>query len=333
MPCPWRERLADLATRTRRNDHAFLVANYNRIGQIYQTRGDLAQAESNFGRACAICQKQLGPNHPYTNQAELGLAQTYAAALNESLPLYHAAPSVIHAATARLEPARTPNPTNPESSPAKQSGSALASAIVSKRTGEVRRAVVPVLVRGLDQATSVPDRLGYIQALARLGPAAQDAVPTLVKVRRATRDPAERQAIDVALTQMGPTVDQSPPVGIKDGCSLFTVQAINETQKALLALARSRGLPVYIETVDGQTDRDSKDREIWAKASAGSICLLIHKDPIRVQIRVPGGLRRDHFNQACQDKLQTLIEHSFKAHKNDQALLRATRFLCESAGK
>ncbi len=402
-------KLPELARRAQKNDETFVVANLNRIGQIYQTQGDLSRAASNYSQARAICETKLGPDHPCTNQADNSLAQVYRSALNNP---YVTTPRAEHkfmgSATqtplpehqpAQLTPASgnkyvfSPDPrANRDSAPRNAS---LAAAIVHKQTGEVRRSVVPPLVRGLRQATSAQDRLAYVQALARLGPAAQDAVPTLAELLRQSQDTAERQAIVKALGQMGPSVDRALPVlveatncncpevckaavesllvhgpdglvalrrlkeqgavqqqqfaqtaleqaeprqlcvGVKDCCELCTVRTITESQNALQFLARHRSLPVYVELVDDSIPKDPKKRDSEAQqlALAQCVCLLIHKEPARVEVRIPEALQRNTRALALQKKLPELLDKPLKARDYDQALRLATQFLTEVAAK
>jgi len=276
-----------------------------------------------------------------------------------------------------------------------RNAAALADSIIRKNPGEVRKSVVPALVRGLRQSSCALDRLAYIQALARLGPAAQDAVPVLADVLRQSQDATERQFVVQALGQMGPTADKALSVlveatnsscpqvcqaaaesllsygpeglvalrqlkergevrqqqfartaldraqprqvcvGVKDACELFTVQTITESHNGLLLLARQRELPVYIETVDDSTRKESKDRDAEARklVSAQSVYLLIHKEPARVEIRVPEALRQSGMSLERQKELQTLLDKPLKARDYDQALRLATRFLTEAKAK
>jgi len=392
-----RQQLPELARRAQKNDDSFLVANLNRIGQIYQAQGDLPRAESNYNKARAICQDKFGPDHPCTNQTDCCLAQVYSSALNNpyfatSRPeqgLPGAAYQVTRAGGQLNLPASTHQGAVP------RNAAALADSIIRKHPGEVRKSVVPALVRGLQQSSSALDRLAYIQALARLGPAAQDAVPVLAEVLQKSQDATERQVVVQALGQMGPTADKALTVlveatnsscpevckaaaesllsygpegvvalrhlkdrgevrqqqfaqtaldragprhvcvGVKDACELFTVGTIAESRNDLLLLASQRKLPVYIETVDDSTRKGNKDRDAETRelVSAQSVYLLIHKEPGRVEIRVPEALRQSGLSLARQKELQTLLEKPLKARDYDQALRLTTRFLTETNAK
>jgi hypothetical protein len=94
-----------------------------------------------------------------------------------------------------------------------QTAQALAGSLVRKNPGELRTVVVPTLVSGLRQEGAPPaERLAYIQALARLGPAAREAVPVLANILKQSHDPIEQQAAVYALGQLGPTAEQALPV-------------------------------------------------------------------------------------------------------------------------
>jgi hypothetical protein len=379
-----RQQLPELMQKAHKNDESLLAANFNRMAQICQANGDLTEAESNYCKAREIAETKLGDNHPCTREAVIGLARTYQTALN-SAPLGptrispFAAPrtaSGIHIAMAPIAP--------PRSAPG-----SLGKTIIGKPVGELRKAVVPPLMRGLQQASTAADRLPYIQALTRLGPAARDAVPVLANVLNQSQDTAERQAVVQALGAMGPTADGALPVlveasccscpqvcsaavetlvrcgprgwvalrslnekgdanqkqlaqmvlqrvkpqqvcvGVKDAGELFTIPAITEIQGRLQNLAVTRQLPVYIETTDDATGRSEKkrDTEVQALVSSESVYLLIHKEPARIEIRVPEALQKGRITALQQKELRQRMEQQLKGGNYDQALREAALFL------
>lgn len=156
----------------------------------------------------------------------------------------------------------------------------------------------------------------------------------LVALRRLKEQGAvqQQQFAQTALEQAEP---RQLCVGVKDCCELCTVRTITESQNALQFLARHRSLPVYVELVDDSIPKDPKKRDSEAQqlALAQCVCLLIHKEPARVEVRIPEALQRNTRALALQKKLPELLDKPLKARDYDQALRLATQFLTEVAAK
>lgn len=233
-----------LAKRANLSDAAaFEAGNCNRIGQLYQARGDLGQAESSYVKARDIAENKLGRNHPSANQAELGLAQTYAAALDASADSsstrFAVSSSVGTISPASIE-GRKPEERRGLSVMQRNAALTLASSILSKHPGEVRMVVVPTLLLGLRQCTTPEERRTYIQALARLGPAAREAVPVLEEILKRSRESAEQQAVVQALGQLGPTAGRAVPLLVE--ATRFSCPQVNRRAAEALLNCGPEGL-------------------------------------------------------------------------------------------
>jgi hypothetical protein len=107
----------------------------------------------------------------------------------------------------------TPEQTEWKEQQAARSARALRERITRQDSAETRKVVVPALLDAIQSPfTPAPDRVRYIYALGRLGPAARDAAPVLAeRFRRAapadrkapSLEAAEQRAVVLTLGQLG----------------------------------------------------------------------------------------------------------------------------------
>jgi tetratricopeptide (TPR) repeat protein len=385
-------KLPDVAKEARLEEHPRYADSLNRAGMVYQANGDLAQAQENYKRAYGICQKSLKEEHPATVQS---LANVYQADINRTLvssraplPRWEGHPMTT------MAPAPGSN-TILENFVKKEDKSLNGAAhlpgrpILRQHPSEVKQHVVPVLVRALKEADTLPERLAYIQALARLGPAARGAVPELTeRLSKPTTEASERQAILAALGEMGPSAnkaldvlveslksadpsvsqaaraslvrygpeelaalsslpgstdakgkDQAPIAArrawayreacgsITDGCDLFSVQAVVESQRDMLTLVRNNGPVLYITTMD----RDGKkvtesEQDVRKLMDVEGVTVVLSREG-QAEIRVPDALQQRGFTLNKQSELQTVLEKHLKERDYDGALREAILFI------
>jgi len=209
------ERLLAVAEKSPRDDVPQYAAVLNRVGQLYQQQGQLAKAEPVFRQAYGICQARLGADHPETVLSVNNLANSYQLALNYTPADNPHVPPAIAALSSS-------DKTTPSSKDvallrkaeerARLEAPVVTSRVMRQSAREVKEVVVPVLTRALRQAGTPRERLAYIQALGRLGPAARDAVPALAQTLEKAVEPAERLAVIQVLGLMGPSADNALPL-------------------------------------------------------------------------------------------------------------------------
>jgi hypothetical protein len=235
---------AEVARSAKLEQHPRYAASLNSVGMLYAEAGDLAQAEKPICKAHAICERSLGPTHPATVQTVRNLAVLYRVALNTPAPAattfsYLAADNPYALSTVpagrtgeRIFSGKSSGGFNPyrassasgywappgrrltsgRSEVAFTSAVVLRERITSQSPAQVKRAVVPVLQKGLEEATKPEERAAFARALGNLGPVASAALPVLMKCFKGSSDPAERRAILFALGELGPAARPAVPL-------------------------------------------------------------------------------------------------------------------------
>jgi tetratricopeptide (TPR) repeat protein len=208
--------LPELTRKAKLAENPRLALTLNRVGQLHEKNNDLNQAEAHYAKAYAICQKNLTPDCPETVQSVRNLGNTYQLALNQAPePIYAPAPLAAQVASKSVHSAPSADLIrgHQEEFMRDKDKRNLADKIVHQPQRELRKAVVPVLVCALQHSQTTEERLGYLQALGRLGPVARDAVPVLAERLSKTEANSEREAILATLGQMGPcATEQAVPV-------------------------------------------------------------------------------------------------------------------------
>lgn len=299
----------------------------NHLGVVCQKKGDLALAAPALSRAHAICRSAYGPEHPRTVETLHNLATVYQVALNTTVQADKSVASRSTVPDAYFF----------------QSVSTLRDRLTSLSPAEVRSAVLPVLLRALDQAASTSDRQNLVQAIGQLGPAARCAVPVLTERYARTQEPQEQQAILSALMAIGPSarttvarlaqqhqscsqmrdlLQQLPErvgrVGIIDAGECFSVRALHSSGAALLRLAHSHEVEVLVETVqvvDTATLRRAQQR--LHEMSPRGLYILADRHGRAVRVLARDELRQEGFPvNSLRDRL---TEH-FRQQHYDEAL-------------
>lgn len=385
--------LPALAKQAQLDESPRYADSLNRVGNLYEKRGDLAQASANYAQALTICQNKLGAEDPATVKALNLLANTYQVALNQAPRLSdtYAGGAGHQAPHATISPASADpvGQKREDKKVARDAAASLADRIVRQNPREVKQAVVPVLMRGLRHARTPEERVAFIQALSRLGSAARDAVPLLAERLHSSRDATECHAILTALGEMGPSAENALPVlveslkstdpamrsrasasmlrygpeglttlsnlaalgdpkvqeqardvlrrglsqqeacvGVKDGCDLFSVQAVNESQRDMLALVRNNGPALYITSAtdkEGQARAES-DKDIRKLMEIEGVTLVLSREG-QVEIRVSEALQQRGFTLNKQSELQALLEKHLKNRDYDAALRECVQFV------
>lgn len=342
----------------------YLAANYTCMAQLCQAQGNLAEAESHYRKACELFQSQLGAPHPHAHQAVIGLARTYQTALNPPRPEGRPAFALTSALAGTLI-RKHPGELRRSVVPALVSGLRQSATVAERRAflqalarlGPAARDAIPALVDVLQKSPDSGERQAVVQVLGQMGPTAEGALPVLIEAT-ACSCPEVSQAAALALLQHGPrgwvalhslkdrgdgrqkqlarmVLQKSSPrlscAGIKDSCELFTVVAILQAQDDLQTLARTHGVPVYVETVDESATQDAKERDAdaWKVVSTQTVYLRFHKEPARMEIHVPPALQQERLPPARQQELQTRIAGYLSARDYDAALRQAALFFRE----
>ncbi len=386
--------LPALAKNARLDNHPRYTQSLQRVGQLYQKCGDLPTAVTNYARAHDICKDKLGPEHPATLESETLLANAYQFAINQ----VSAAPApyqITSTTPLPQESHRLPEPAGVavkmvENKSLKDAAATLGGQIVQQNARAVKQVYVPVLVRAMKRAGKVEERLAYIRALGRLGPAGRDAVPALSERMSTSHDAVEQQAIVAALGEMGPSAENALPVlaeslknsdlavrntasesmlrhgpegltvlsdlqdrgeprqqqqardalrhsrvrqeacaGIKDCCDLFSIQAVIQSQRELLALVRRNGPALFIRTTmnrDGKTSSEADRCCCKMLDSVEGVALVLGREG-QVEIRVADALRHRGFTLDKQTELKNLLENHLKAGNCDAALRECIQFV------
>jgi hypothetical protein len=371
--------------------HPRYAYSLNRVGQLYLKEGDLKRAEPSLQKALTISKRELGPEHAVTVWARNRLADVYQVALNTPAA---DGPAMRSVGPRGVEAFPTPQPAPPApvalapTGPGAQSYAAAAVAgfnqdhryfissmkvtkdgralaaqaralrerIATLDPHRVRTAVVPVLVRALEESASPAERQAVACALGQLGPAACDAAPTLVHCLRHAHTPEEGRALVLALVQIGPSAraalqqlehkarDKGPllqvcdrlqgregRIGVNDAGECFSVRALRRSGLAIRALAERDKVELMVETAAALRPgaaQEAKQR-LGEMGPRGAV-VLIAKDRPDVRVWVSDGLRRQGLDT---EKLARVVTDRCRDKDYDGALTAAVRFVSEQTKK
>jgi hypothetical protein len=189
-----------------------------RLALVSQNAGDVDRSERFLSQAYQLNRKHLGEHAPATVSTRQALATCYGFALNgeqRALPDLHACGLTNgYVAASYPEKGKELRPAGAAILQAKwkeervvQSANTLRDRIVLS-PAETREVVVPALVDAVKITPKTADRIQFVRALAKLGPAAADALPLLIERLEQGESAEEKLA---ALEALGKLKDRARP--------------------------------------------------------------------------------------------------------------------------
>jgi hypothetical protein len=172
--------------------------------------GRVDQAARSLEQAHEICQNLVGPNHPQTRDVALNLANVYGEAFLRPMPLMRegSTPGTLKVGSVPVDPPTPADSAGIAAADAPRDTvtpvQSLRARLDRKKYTEVQQRVVPMLAMGLKNARTAEQRQSLIHALSQLGPASGTAVGVLADCLDRTEDEREQAALVAALARMGP---------------------------------------------------------------------------------------------------------------------------------
>jgi len=223
------------------------------------------------------------------------------------------------------------------------------------RLGPVAQEAVPSLTQRLNESQDVAERQAILVAMGEMGPSANNALPVLVEslkcseplvreaadqsLRRAygpeaiatlrihsvSIDDKHREEIQTALSRI--KANHEACVAMRD-CDLFSVEAVVESERDLLAMARNNGPVLYITTTTAREGKDTmaSDKDVGKLMEIEGVLLALSREG-QVILRVPDALQQRGFTLKKQSELRVLLQKQLKGGNFDGALRESIQFV------
>jgi hypothetical protein len=207
------EKLPEVGRQARVENDLRFAESLAKAGDVIQAEGDLTKAQEFYFRAKEIRKQKLGANDPATVAMDNRLGNMYQMAMNS--PSGSALPAAPNSTDQHLVKGHfnvTAKHDVKREQAYAQGAHVLRDNITRQNPHHIKEKIVPVMTRALQDAKSPELRLGLVQALGELGPAANEAVPALNACLQHPQTPDESRAVVRALGQMGPAADKAFPV-------------------------------------------------------------------------------------------------------------------------
>jgi hypothetical protein len=306
------------------------VVLLQREGISHRKRGDYVAAHGKLAELYSYCKDRLGEHHQATKSSACSLADIYVLGLlpgqePSDMKVSHSGGSGEASATAI---AAAPLPPAERNAAAAKALAAPPTRLDALPVWKVKDQVVPVLAAAIENASSPEKRLGYVQALGELGPAAAPAATVLARRLEGCADAAEVVAVLRALQRMGPAAKPAMPavsrlqnevakakergfterqvgeivrhtdqlnsptarVGVRDRAGCFSLGALRQSTLQLAELASSHGVEVLVET---STAGPADPAKVLANMGPRAVYVAINTKGPDVVIRLSDQLRKD----------------------------------------
>jgi hypothetical protein len=214
------------------------------------------------------------------------------------------------------------------------------------RMGPVAREAVPVLAETLMNSKDPNERLAAVNALRNIGPVARNATPQLLSVVQLADGRLKESAYSALATIQNPYW-----IGVHDGASVFSAETCVKANEQIEKLHRRHGLELVAETVhclsseakkDLESLPDGKRQEFFSHAAARrskqiggerGIYILICQDPPTVQVHLGKQAQTKVSSTRTAGEIKKALLEGFKTKKQDEALMKAVRYIETAAGK
>jgi HEAT repeats len=181
----WREALAfdaksvAIARRANLEQRLEYAANRELVASVSQHQGDLDHAYGCLTQAFEIRMRKLGSENKETARTALSIANIYAVAINSGTNASDYPPAPLPASPGRPLMMVSSKEIGAEHDGDRKYGKDLHERLAQRDPALMKQRVVPIMVQGLENASSEKEREQLVLAIGNLGPNAADAAPAL----------------------------------------------------------------------------------------------------------------------------------------------------------